>query len=97
MVLGHQRCGALTAALQGVDTATHDHGEIDYIVDTLKPAVRQAAAQPGDRLTNAVKANVALTVTALRRSPVIGPQEQAGKIKVVGAYYELDTGKVALI
>jgi carbonic anhydrase len=96
VVLGHQRCGAVTAAMNAVDSAkrTSDHGEIDFVVEALRPAVQQAAGKPGDRLTNAVRANVALTLAKLRQSPVIAPLEKAGKLELVGAYYELDTGKV---
>jgi carbonic anhydrase len=96
MVLGHQRCGALDATIKAVESGrrTAEHGEIGFLVDTLAPAVRRVAGKPGDRLTNAIHANVDLTLTKLRQSPVIGPLEKAGKVKLVGAYYELDTGKV---
>jgi carbonic anhydrase len=75
---------------------TSDHGEIDYVVDALRPAVQQATGKPGDRLTNAIRTNVALTLARLRQSPVIGPLERSGKLELVGAYYELDTGKVVV-
>jgi carbonic anhydrase len=96
VVLGHQRCGALDATIKALDAdqrTSHTKG-LDYLVDTLAPAVRQVTGKPGDRLTNAVQANVALVLTKLRQSPVIGPSEKSGKLKLVGAYYELDTGKV---
>jgi carbonic anhydrase len=73
---------------------TAEAGELGYLVDSLAPAVRQVADQPGDRLTNAVHANVPLALAELRQSPVIGPLEKSGKLKLAGAYYELDTGKV---
>ena len=98
MVLGHQRCGALTAAMNAVDSAhrTVDHGEIDYVVEALTPAVQGATGIPGDRLTNAIRTNVDLTLAKLRQSPVIAQLEKAGKLELAGAYYELDTGKVVL-
>ncbi|MGW1346950.1 carbonic anhydrase [Kribbella sp. NPDC002412] len=98
MVLGHQRCGALTATMKALDAGqrTAEAGEMDYLVDTLAPAVRQVAGKPGDRLTNAIHANVGLVLAKLRQSPVIGPLEKSGKLKLVGAYYDLDTGKVTL-
>jgi carbonic anhydrase len=99
MVLGHQRCGAIDATIKAMDShRTGDHaGEIGYLVDTLSPAVRQVAGKPGDRLENAVQANVQHVLTELRKSPVLGPLEKSGKVKLVGAYYELDTGKVVVI
>ncbi len=98
VVLGHQRCGALDATIKALDShqRTAEAGQIGYIVDALAPAVRQAAGKPGDRLTNAIHANVDLVLATLRRSPVLGPLEKAGKVKLVGAYYELDTGQVVL-
>ena len=64
MVLGHQRCGALDATIKALDAShrTAEAGEIGYLVDTLAPAVRQVAGKPGDRLTNAVHANVDLVL-----------------------------------
>jgi carbonic anhydrase len=99
MVLGHQRCGAIDATIKAMDThrtGAHE-GKIGYLVDTLSPAVRQVAGQPGDRLENAVQANVQHVLAQLRKSPVLGPLEKSGKVKLVGAYYELDTGKVVVI
>lgn len=98
MVLGHQRCGALTATIKALDAGqrTAEAGEMGYLVDSLAPAVRQVAGRSGDRLTNAVHANVGLTLAKLRQSSVIGPLEKSGKLKLVGAYYELDTGKVII-
>ncbi len=97
MVLGHQRCGALTAAVKAYDDKTTDPDDLGYLASALAPAVRQAAGQPGDRVTNAVRANVALTLAALRRSPVLAPLEKQGKVAMVGAYYDLDSGRVDLI
>jgi carbonic anhydrase len=98
MVLGHQRCGALDATIKALDAdqRTSDGGEIGYLVDALAPAVRQVTGKPGDRLTNAIHANVDLVLAKLRQSPVIAPLEKSGKLRLIGAYYELDTGKVVL-
>jgi carbonic anhydrase len=95
MVLGHQRCGAIDATIKALDAKeTEEEGEIGYLVGALAPAVRQVAGKSGDRLANAVHANVDLVLAQLRKSTVLGPLEKAGKVRLVGAYYELDTGKV---
>ena len=95
MVLGHQRCGAIDATIKALDAKeTDEEGDIGYLVKALSPAVQQVTGKPGDRLTNAVHANVDLVLAQLRKSTVLGPLEKAGKVKLVGAYYELDTGKV---
>lgn len=93
IVIGHERCGAVDAALKGGDLP----GVIDSLVTAIKPAVEATEGQPGDRLTNAVKANVQLQVKRLQTSPVIFNLVQQGKLKVVGGYYDLDTGKVELV
>jgi carbonic anhydrase len=97
MVLGHQRCGALTAAVKAYDTHETQPGDLEYLVDALAPAVKQVTGQPGDRVTNAVKANVKLTLAQLRTSAVLAQAESAGKVKMVGGYYDLDSGKVDVL
>jgi len=93
MVIGHERCGAVDAALKGGDLP----GVIDSLVTAIKPAVEASAGQPGNRLTNAVKANVRLQVKRVQTSPVIFKLVEQGKLKVVGGYYDLDTGKVEIV
>ncbi|BBY46758.1 carbonic anhydrase (plasmid) [Mycolicibacterium arabiense] len=97
MVLGHQRCGALTAAVGAYDKKKTDADDLGFLEDALSPAVQRIAGKPGDRITNAVLENVALVRDQLRQSPVIGPLESQGKVKLVGAYYNLDNGQVQLL
>lgn len=93
MVLGHKRCGAVSAALDGGELP----GVIESLAFAIQPAVQASAGESGDRLTNAVKANVRLQVQRLKTSSVIAAAVAAGKLKVVGAYYDLDTGAVSLV
>src|SRR4028119_2231189 len=58
MVLGHQRCGAVKAALEGGEVPGH----INRLVEAIKPALEVAKAQPGDKLDNAVRANIRMVV-----------------------------------
>ncbi len=53
--------------------------------------------QPGDRLTNAVIANVRLQVQRLQKSSLMAKAIKEGELKIVGAYYDLDTGEVSLV
>jgi len=53
VVMGHQRCGAVAAALSFAQTATRAPGNIQTIVDGIGPAVETARAQAGDPLENA--------------------------------------------
>lgn len=93
VVLGHERCGAVDAALKGGELP----GVIESLVFAIQPAIQASEGQPGDRLTNAVKANVRLQVQRLQQSSVIATAVKQGKLKIVGAYYDLDTGKISLV
>jgi carbonic anhydrase len=92
VVLGHQHCGALTAAVEGGEA----HGHLPVLMRDLKPAVDAAAKLPGDRVENAIRLNVEQVVRQLRESrPVLGELVAAGRLKIVGGVYSLETGKVA--
>ncbi|WP_242028164.1 carbonic anhydrase [Pseudanabaena sp. FACHB-2040] len=93
MVLGHERCGAVAAALEGGELP----GVIESLAIAIRPAVQSSEGEAGDRLTNAVKANVRLQVERLQTSSVIAAAVQEGTLKVVGAYYDLDTGEISLV
>ncbi len=93
MVLGHERCGAVAAALAGGELP----GVIESLVFAIRPAVQASEGKSGDRLTNAIKSNVSLQVQRLQNSSVIASAVQEGKLKVVGAYYDLDTGEISLV
>src|SRR5215468_2741294 len=91
VVLGHESCGAVTAAVQGGEP----EGHIGALVDLLKPAVEKSRGLPGDPVANAVRTNVQLVVEQLRTStPVLSELVAQGKLKIVGGVYSLETGKV---
>jgi carbonic anhydrase len=94
LVLGHERCGAVDAAIRDDGGA---HGSIRYLVDRLRPVVDEARGRPGDLLDNAVVANVRATVAALRRSPVLADAVRHRSVRITGARYDLDTGLVTLV
>jgi len=93
MVLGHERCGAVEAAISRDPLP----GVLESLVASIYPAVEASEGEPGDRLTNAIKANVRLQVQRLLTSSVIANAVEAGSLKVVGAYYDLDSGEVSLV
>lgn len=91
VVLGHQHCGAVTAAVEG----GRAEGHIGALINLLRPAVEKTRGLPGDPVENAVKANVEIVVKQLRTStPVLAELVSQGKLRVVGALYSLDTGIV---
>lgn len=92
IVLGHERCGAVQAALDGKALLGH----IGAIGAALSPAIAEAKAQRGgDPLDVAVRANVRRIVGELTDSePLLAHAVRAGELEVVGARYDLDTGEV---
>ena len=92
VVMGHSDCGALSAALEGGTLP----GKLPNLMAALRPAVDQSAHEPGDRLDNAVRDNVVHVVEQLGSgSPVLSHLIETGKLRIVGAVYSLETGKVA--
>lgn len=94
VVLGHERCGAVKAALDGKPVPGH----IGSLVAAIKPAVYATKGQPGDAWDNAVRANVKMSVNKLKAlSPILAKAVKAGTLKVVGARYDIDSGEVEVI
>lgn len=90
VVLGHERCGAVEAAL-AKKTAS---GKINSIIAQIKPALINVE-NIGD---NAVLANIKYQVQKLqRKSTILNKLVKAGKLKIVGAIYDLDTGRVKFL
>jgi len=94
VVLGHAKCGAVTAATQGGEA----HGHIGSIVQLIIPAVEQARAKSGDLIDNSIKENARLVAATISSSkPILSKMAEDGKIAVVPAYYDIDTGMVELL
>ncbi|WP_179067226.1 carbonic anhydrase [Nostoc sp. C052] len=93
MVMGHERCGAVTAAVQNESLL----GDISSFVKAIKPAVEKVKSQPGDAVENAVVANVQYQIERLKHSKLLTKQVESGKLKIVGGRYDLDTGRVTII
>ncbi len=98
MVLGHGECGAVKAAIKHLDAHDALPGSIGPLVNSIRPAVLKAKGRQGDRLDNAIRANVEIGVGKLRSlQPIVGPAVARGAVQVVGALYDLRTGSVSLI
>ena len=94
VVLGHEKCGAVTAAVES-DKGT---GHLSALVAAIRPAVLAAASSPGDKIHNCVIENVRRVARQIRESePVLKEASQKSGVKVIAADYELDTGKVRLL
>jgi carbonic anhydrase len=89
IVLGHENCGAVAAAVSG---GTMD-GHIGSITDAIQPAVEQARPWPGNLLDNAINANVLRVVYQLKHSePILEHEVETGNLTVLGARYNLAPG-----
>jgi carbonic anhydrase len=100
MVLGHTRCGAVSATVSALEKQADFPGHIQNIVTALMPAVRAAAAEPhkGTLLQAATLQNIRQNVQRLQEAtPILSKAVQAGKVKVVGGLYALETGRIDLV
>jgi len=97
LVLGHERCGAVKATIDALEKNADAPGHIASLVEAIKPAVERAKSQTGDLLNNAVRANVERVVEQLKTSgPILSEWISSGKLRIVGARYDLDEGAVQL-
>ncbi|HEX2430910.1 MAG TPA: carbonic anhydrase [Aestuariivirgaceae bacterium] len=98
MVLGHQACGAVDAAVKSVGDGTTLPGHLPALVTALTPAVKAASGQAGNTLDNTIKQNVLLNVERLKNAtPIVSKFVADGKVRVIGGVYQLDTGKVEIL
>jgi carbonic anhydrase len=92
VVLGHERCGAVSAAVEGGNAPGH----IKALVSNIKRAVEKARSKKGDLLENSIKQNVENVVAQISKSkPILDELVHEKKIKVIGARYDLDDGAVS--
>ena len=85
LVLGHTKCGAVTAACQGVEL-----GNITALLSKVKPAIKE--------VEEVTKSNVQQSIVEIReKSTLLSDLEKEGKIKIVGAVYHVENGMVSFL
>jgi carbonic anhydrase len=101
LVLGHESCGAVKAACDGVEL-----GNITAMLDNIVPAVKEAAldfdtpvdSSNKDFVAKTVENNVRLTIQRIReKSEILSDMESNGEIEIVGGVYSLQSGKVNML
>lgn len=94
LVMGHTQCGAVKATLDAVEKNLAAPDKIGFLVQSIRPAIELVRDLPGDVLDNAVRLNIEMTLTALKGTPLLQDAEESGKLDILGAMYDLDTGVV---
>ena len=98
VVLGHERCGAVTAAVEHTASGAPVPPELAAVVEPILPVAAATAHLPGDAVHHAVFANVAATVAQLRALPgPLGTRVREGRVEVVGGVYDLESGRVQVL
>jgi carbonic anhydrase len=97
MVLGHKRCGAVQATVEAVREGALPDGDIGYLVQELAPAVEAVGAADPDAAEKAMRVHVGRTVGRMHEISDVTDAVAAGRVEIVGAVYDLDTGWVELL
>ena len=100
LILGHERCGAVAASLEVVERSVTFPGRIGHMVEPIIPATLKAKQSVGagashdEVLDAAVRENVRRVSSQLSLSELLTERQSAGRLKIVGARYDLDDGRV---
>ena len=102
VVMGHTACGAVKGTIDREAVAGLGYDNLNDLVEMIEPAVatvlqegEERSSKNDDLVDRAVRKNVTLTIERIReRSPDLRDMEAKGTIKIVGALYDLSTGKV---
>jgi carbonic anhydrase len=99
VVLGHDGCGAVAAALEHRLRGVEHLSRIQVLVDAIQPALERIdpALEPARQLEAAVEANVRHTMQVVIESPEGQARMREGVLRLVGAIYELASGRVRLL
>lgn len=95
MVIGHEKCGAVTAATA---SNTSYAGYLHNLIEHIRPAVRRAGGVDGDLVENAIRINAQImSQTLIDRSDMIADAANTQQTLIVSAYYHLETGRVEVL
>jgi carbonic anhydrase len=95
VVLGHDRCGAVSTAVEAIVHKARPEGHMLTLVDAIAPALARVQTAGGDVVARTVRANVDVVVESLRASrPILADRVASGELRVVGGVYDLHTGAV---
>jgi carbonic anhydrase len=94
VVLGHTSCGAIGAVAEGAEL----EGHIASLAPSIQPAVDKVRGQEGNLTDNAAREVARMTAEQLRTSePIMADLVKDGKLKIIPAFYDLESGEVSLL
>lgn len=94
VVLGHESCGAVSAAVGG----SQEDGDIATVVEAIQPSVEASKGLSGDPVDNVVCANALRVAKELpEESEIINEHMKDGHLKIIAARYDLHSGRVKLL
>jgi carbonic anhydrase len=99
LVMGHEGCGAVTSALLSAEDRSHEASAIQELLNQIQPALKDLdpALSQAERVHRGVEANVRQSVRQLQATADLMQQHEGAPPMIVGAVYELETGKVRLL
>lgn len=101
VVLGHEACGAVKAAIDKADLSDNADvllGRVQPAIDAVEGYETNRTSKNAQFVDDVVNKNVEYTINEMKvKSPVLKGMVDKNEIMVVGAYYDLDTGKVTFV
>ena len=98
LVLGHESCGAVSAACAVVEKHERFPGSIGPVVNDIVPAAKAVYGKPGDFVDNSVRESAKRTATKIAtKSQIVSHLIKADKVKVLAARYDLHNGRVEFL
>jgi carbonic anhydrase len=94
VVMGHQKCGAVTAAVRAIESGVNPPAHLPEIVDAIRPAYTKGSDE-ADTIDKTIRTHTRLTAAALREDNAFSDLIAEGALLIRGAYYSLDTGVVS--
>jgi len=93
VVLGHEKCGAVKAAVDSAKTGAHVHGRVGFITDKIQKTLERAD-DAADIYETCADENIRSVVAEIGGSEIVGGLIREGKTKIVGAKCGISSGKV---
>ncbi len=98
VVLGHQHCGAVEAAVAAYEANQQVAGHLGFVVNAIRPAVAEAHQLGGNFVDQAIRRNIQRNVQKLQQMDWVGADKAfERRVRIVGAYYHLESGQVEIL